>query len=50
MHKRHHVGFVVAAQDPDRVRFLLDEYTHRFADDFFAVLPPRESRPPSTDQ
>ncbi len=50
MHKRHHVGFVVTAQDSDRVKFLLDEYTRRFADDFFAVLPPRESRPPSTDQ
>jgi len=45
--KRHHVGFVVAAQDPDRVKFLLDEYSRRFADDFFAKLPPRETRPPS---
>jgi len=50
MNKRHHVGFVVAAQDPDRVKFLLDKYTRRFAGDFFAVLPPRESRPPSADQ
>jgi len=45
--KRHHVGFVVAAQNPDRVKFLLDEYSRRFADDFFAKLPPRETRPPS---
>jgi len=45
--KRHHVGFVVTAQDPDRVKFLLDEYSRRFADDFFAKLPPRETRPPS---
>ena len=47
--KRHHVGFVVAAQNPDRVQFLLDEYSRRFADDFFAKLPPRESRPPSSE-
>ena len=45
--KRHHVGFVVAAQDPERVKFLLDEYSRRFANDFFAKLPPREARPPS---
>jgi len=50
MNKRHHVGFVVASHDHDRVKFLLEDYTRRFADDFFAVLPPRESRPPSTDQ
>lgn len=47
MQKRHHVGFVVASKDPERVKFLLDEYTRRFADDFLAVLPPNETRPPS---
>ncbi len=47
LNKRHHVGFVVAAKDPDRVQFLLDEYTRRFADDFHASLPPFEARPPS---
>jgi biotin carboxylase len=47
MQKRHHVGFVVAAKDPERVKFLLDEYTQRFANDFLAVLPPNVTRPPS---
>jgi hypothetical protein len=45
--RRHHVGFVIAAQDPDRVNFLLDQYIQRFATDFSATLPPFESRPPS---
>jgi hypothetical protein len=47
MQKRHHVGFVVTSKDLDRVKFLLDEYSWRFADDFLAVLPPMETRPPS---
>ena len=46
--KRHHAGFVIAAKAPDRVNFLLDEYTQRFANDFLATLPPIESRPPSS--
>ncbi len=45
--KRHHVGFVVTAPSAERVQFLLDDYSQRFANDFFAKLPPRESRPPS---
>jgi biotin carboxylase len=47
MQKRHHVGFVVTSKDLDRVKFLLDEYSWRFANDFLAVLPPNETRPPS---
>ena len=47
--KRHHVGFVIASESPDRVNLLLDEYTQRFANDFMATLPPSESRPPSSD-
>jgi formate-dependent phosphoribosylglycinamide formyltransferase (GAR transformylase) len=47
MQKRHHVGFVVTSKDLDRVKFLLDEYSWRFADDFLAILPPIETRPPS---
>ncbi len=46
--KRHHVGFVIASQSPDRVNFLLDEYTQRFVNDFLATLPPSETRPPSS--
>jgi biotin carboxylase len=49
LNKRHHVGFVVAAKDPDRVKSLLDEYTQRVAQDFSTRLPPRESRPPSRE-
>jgi phosphoribosylaminoimidazole carboxylase (NCAIR synthetase) len=45
--KRHHVGFVVAAKTPERVKALLEDYSRRFADDFHATLPPFESRPPS---
>ena len=45
--KRHHVGFVIGSQSPDRVNFLLDEYTQRFLNDFMATLPPSETRPPS---
>jgi len=47
--KRHHAGLVVAAKDPERVKFLLDEYSRRFATDFHASLPPRETRPPSRE-
>lgn len=47
--KRHHVGFVVASQDTDRVEVLLDEYSRRFAVDFFATLPPIETRPASQE-
>src|SRR5438874_1640222 len=45
--RRHHVGFVVAAKEHDRVKFLLDEYSRRFADVFSATLPAIETRPPS---
>lgn len=45
--KLHHVGFVVTAKTPERVKSLLDDYSRRFADDFHATLPPFESRPPS---
>ena len=49
MNKKHHAGLVVTAKDADRVKFLLDEYIRRFTTDFFASLPPRESRPPSRE-
>jgi biotin carboxylase len=49
MNRRHHVGFVVASPDPERVNFLLDEYSRRFAGDFHATLPPFETRPPSVE-
>jgi biotin carboxylase len=49
LNKPHHVGFVVSAKEQERVQSLLDEYSQRFAQDFFARLPPRESRPPSRE-
>jgi len=45
--KRHHAGFVITSPDSDRIKFLLDEYTQRFSNDFLATLPPHETRPPS---
>ena len=40
--RAHHVGFVVASPDYDRVQYLLDHFSHRFAADFMAVAPARE--------
>jgi biotin carboxylase len=49
MNLRHHAGLVMTAKDPERVKFLLDEYSQRFVHDFYATLPPLETRPPSRD-
>jgi glutathione synthase/RimK-type ligase-like ATP-grasp enzyme len=40
--KRHHAGLIVAADDPARVKALLEEYAPRFQEDFYARLPPPE--------
>ena len=37
--KRHHAGLIVRAPRLDRVNELLDDYGHRFAEDFVAVAP-----------
>lgn len=42
MNKRHHAGLIVASHDPDRVRMLLESYTERFYEDFYASVPPPE--------
>ncbi|HEX8684665.1 MAG TPA: hypothetical protein VF707_20275, partial [Ardenticatenaceae bacterium] len=39
LNKRHHAGLVVASQDSNRVHELLDQYTARFYNDFFATQP-----------
>jgi hypothetical protein len=39
MKKKHHAGLIVAAAEADRVYTLLDQYMHRFRNDFFATLP-----------
>ena len=38
--KKNHVGLIVASDEPDRVRVLLDGYSHRFYQDFHASAPP----------
>jgi len=48
--KRHHAGFVLVSNDPERVKSLLEDYNRRFADDFHATLPPFEERPPSSSE
>ena len=40
--KRHHAGLIVRAPQLDRVNQLLDDYGHRFAEDFVAIAPPPE--------
>ena len=43
--KRHHAGLIVASQDPARIESLLESYSRRFYDDFFATQPPLEKMP-----
>ncbi len=40
--KRHHVGLLVASDDPARVEHLLDSYVRRLLRDFSATLPSAE--------
>ena len=42
MAKKNHAGMIVASPDAARVETLLNEYSARFAQDFLAVLPPRD--------
>jgi biotin carboxylase len=41
--KPRHAGLVVASADPERVRELLESYTKRFYNDFYATAPPLET-------
>ena len=43
MNKRYHAGLIVASRDAARVESLLNSYAERFAHDFLAVMPPRQS-------
>jgi len=43
--KKHHAGLIVASEDPARVDALLDQYTARFATDFFATAPVPDAPP-----
>jgi len=40
--KHHHAGLILRSAKPERVRALLESYSHRFAEEFMAVQPPRE--------
>ena len=46
MAKKNHAGLIVASPDAARVEALLNEYSERFAQDFLAVLPPRDKPAP----
>jgi len=46
MPKHHHAGLLVQSGEANRVAHLLEEYRERFAQDFYATLPPPE-RPTS---
>ena len=41
--KKHHAGLIVASEDPKRVDALLDDYTGRFLQDFYAYAPAPDS-------
>ncbi len=41
--KKHHAGLIVASTDPRRVDALLEDYTGRFMQDFYAYAPAPES-------
>lgn len=40
--KKHHAGLIVRSPSHERVTELLNDYSHRFENDFIAVLPPLE--------
>ena len=42
--KQYHAGLIVASPDQARVESLLDAYSERFAQDFFATAPPKTAR------
>ncbi len=46
MARKNHAGLIVASPDAARVEALLNEYSARFAQDFLAVLPPRDKPAP----
>ena len=43
LQKRHHVSFIVASTELERVTQLIDSYTRRIHDEFYASMPPPES-------
>jgi biotin carboxylase len=43
--KDNHAGLIIAADNPDRIEALLQDYSVRFAADFLAVAPPLDKPP-----
>lgn len=43
LNKKQHAGLIVVSPDASRVESLLDSYVQRFASDFLAVAPPKET-------
>jgi biotin carboxylase len=43
LNKKHHAGLIVSSPDAARVESLLNSYAERFAHDFLAVMPPKQS-------
>jgi biotin carboxylase len=42
MNKKNHAGVILASPELKRIQDLTDKYSRRFAEDFLAVLPPKE--------
>jgi biotin carboxylase len=42
LNKRFHAGLIIRSDNPERVEELLNNYTERFYDDFFATAPMKE--------
>jgi biotin carboxylase len=40
--KKNHAGLIIQSQSPERIEELLESYTKRFYDDFFATAPMKE--------
>jgi len=43
MSKKYHAGVIISSPDAARVESLLNSYAERFAHDFLAVMPPKQS-------
>jgi biotin carboxylase len=41
--KKNHAGLIVVSPEPERIVHLLDSYAQRFASDFLAVAPPKQT-------
>lgn len=39
MNKEHHAGLIVASENPERVQELLESYSRRFMNDYYAMMP-----------